>query len=100
MPEGDHTASEWAVAMVAKTVEEARFVVGFLQNSGVPAEIESLHVDELPVNVGSLAEVRVRVPQERLSEAAALLASRDQLSGSELDEAALAAAAEGEQDDQ
>jgi hypothetical protein len=99
MADQDNTAAEWAVAMVAETVEEARFVVGFLHSSGVPAEIESLHVDELPVNVGSLAEVRVRVPQDRLAEAGALLASQERISSAELDEAAMAAPSEGEQED-
>jgi hypothetical protein len=99
MAERESTAAEWAVAMVAKTVEEARFVTGFLTSNGIPAEIESLHVDELPVNVGSLAEVRVRVPRERLEEAVALLARQLRDDGAGLDEAALAAPVEGEQDE-
>ncbi len=64
---------EWAVARVVESNEEAILAAGFLNSNGIPAEVESLHVDELPVNVGGLGEVRVRVPAERLAEAQALL---------------------------
>ena len=64
----------WEVAKVVESNEEATLVVGFLESNGIPAEIESLHVDELPVNVGALGEVRVEVPPDRLAEAQALLA--------------------------
>jgi hypothetical protein len=69
---------EWGTARVVETNEEAILVAGFLNNNGIPAEVESLHVEELPVNLGSLGEVRVRVPTDRLEEALALLGARDQ----------------------
>jgi hypothetical protein len=68
---------EWQVAKVVESTEEATFVAGFLQSSGIPAEVESLHVEELPVNLGGLGEVRVRVPAERLAEAQEALAGVD-----------------------
>jgi hypothetical protein len=68
---------EWQVAKVVESNEEATFVVGFLNSSGIPAEAESLHVEELPVNLGGLGEVRVRVPADRLAEAQAALDLRD-----------------------
>jgi len=52
-------------------------VAGFLNSSGIPAEVESLHVEELPVNVGALGEVRVMVPADRLDEARSLLEATD-----------------------
>jgi hypothetical protein len=92
---------EWAVAKVFERVEEARFAAGFLQSNGIAAEIESLHVDELPVNVGSLAEVRLRVPADRLAEARALLSQQEAATGTDLDEAALGAgSSEGETNEQ
>ena len=45
--------------------------------NGIPAEVESLHTDELPVNVGGLGEVRVRVPRERLEEALRVLDAQE-----------------------
>jgi hypothetical protein len=67
---------EWSVARVVETTEEAVLVAGFLNNLGIPAQVESLHVEELPVNVGGLGEVRVRVPRDRLGEAQELLEER------------------------
>ena len=60
---------EWGTARVVESNEEAILVAGFLRSNGIPAEVESLHTEELPVNVGGLGEVRVRVPRERLEEA-------------------------------
>ena len=72
-PQGE----EWGVAKVVENREEAILVAGFLQNSGIPAEVESLYAEELPVNMGTLGEIRVRVPPERLEEALALLDLRE-----------------------
>jgi hypothetical protein len=69
---------EWGIAKVVESNEEAIVVAGFLKSNGIPAEVESLHVEELPVNLGSLGEVRVRVPVEHLEEARELLAAREQ----------------------
>lgn len=68
---------EWQVAKVVESREEAILIAGFLNSSGIPAEVESLHVEELPVNLGGLGEVRVRVPAERLEEARSALDLRD-----------------------
>ena len=67
----------WKVARIVESNEEAVVVAGFLNSSGIPAEVESLHVEELPVNVGGLGEVRVMVPADRLNEARALLDATD-----------------------
>jgi len=64
----------WEVVKTVGTEEEATFVVGFLQNSGIPAQMESLYVSEMPVDIGDMSEVRVRVPADRAEEATALLA--------------------------
>jgi predicted phosphodiesterase len=68
---------EWGTARIVESNEEAVVVAGFLKSSGIPAEVESLHVEELPVNVGGLGEVRVRVPADRLNEALSLLEATD-----------------------
>jgi hypothetical protein len=68
---------KWGTARIVESNEEAVVVAGFLKSRGIPAEVESLHVEELPVNVGGLGEVRVRVPAERLNEALLLLEATD-----------------------
>jgi hypothetical protein len=76
----DDTVDEregWAIARVVESNEEAILLSGFLRSNGIPAEVESLHVEELPVNLGGLGEVRVWVPADHLEEAAALLDARD-----------------------
>jgi hypothetical protein len=79
---------EWAIARVVESNEEAILVAGYLDSNGIPAKVESLHVDELPVNLGALGEVRVRVPAGRLEEAQALLAARDREAPSDPEEQA------------
>ncbi|HLX07895.1 MAG TPA: hypothetical protein VKY89_08535 [Thermoanaerobaculia bacterium] len=75
----DETSSDqdWAVAKVVESNEEAIFVAGYLDSNGIPAQVESLHVEELPVNLGGLGEVRIQVPTGRLDEAQELLAALD-----------------------
>jgi hypothetical protein len=90
------TEDDWVVAKVVETVEEARFAAGFLASHEIRAEVESLRVDELPVNVGSLAVVRVLVPRTQLAEATELLADQ-QSAPAGLDEAALAAGSSEEE---
>jgi DNA repair exonuclease SbcCD nuclease subunit len=68
---------EWGIARIVESNEEAVVVAGFLNSNGIPAEVESLHVEELPVNVGGLGEVRVRVPADRLNDALSLLEATD-----------------------
>jgi Putative prokaryotic signal transducing protein len=68
---------EWGTALVVESNEEAIVVAGFLHSNGIPAEVESLHSEELPVNVGGLGEVRVRVPQDHLQEALRLLEAQE-----------------------
>jgi hypothetical protein len=77
MSEEDPNQEQWATAKVVETTEEAVVVAGFLDSIGVRAEVESLRSSELPVDVGALGEVRVRVPHEQLEEALAALSSRE-----------------------
>lgn len=73
----------WEIVKIVGTEEEAAVVVGFLNNCGIPAEVESLLAQELPVEVGALGEVRVRVPSERSEEALALLNQREDVATGE-----------------
>ncbi len=77
MADDDLDAREWGTALVVESNEEATVAAGFLKSNGIPAAVESLHVEELPVNLGGLGEVRVRVPQDHLEEALRLLGARE-----------------------
>jgi hypothetical protein len=67
--------SDWEIVTTVGTEEEAALVEGFLEAAGIPSEIESLLFHQEPVTFGSLGEVRVRVPADRLDEARAVLAA-------------------------
>ncbi|HEX4963019.1 MAG TPA: hypothetical protein VF173_19470 [Thermoanaerobaculia bacterium] len=71
--------AEWEIVKVVGTTEEATIVVGFLNSSGIDAEAESLHVSELPTDLGDLSEIRIRVPPEQAEEATALLNAREDI---------------------
>jgi hypothetical protein len=85
----------WEIVKVVGSPEEATIVVGFLNSSGIDAEAESLHVSELPTELGDLSEIRIRVPPGQAQNARALLDSREDIatgdegeeSGEPLDEA-------------
>ncbi len=79
MAEGE----EWEIVKIVGTEEEATIVVGFLNSSGIPAEVESLLASELPADFGHLGEVRVRVPAERAAEAKEALNSRENVATGE-----------------
>jgi hypothetical protein len=68
----------WRVVRTVGTEEEATVAVGFLNSAGIPAESESLHIRELPVDFGDMSQVRIRVPVERADEAIALLGAQDE----------------------
>lgn len=70
-------AENWETAKIVNTEEEAALVVGFLNSNGIEAEAESLYASEFPTDLGRLAEIRIRVPAERLSEAVTLLADSE-----------------------
>ena len=93
-------AEEWEIVKIVGTEEEATLLIGVLNNSGIPAEVESLLAQEFPVDFGRLGEVRVCVPAERLQEAQELLNERENLATGEEGEQAGAAleppATEGE----
>ena len=66
-------AEDWETVKVVNSEEEAALVVGFLNSNGIEAGAESLFASEFPADVGELAEVRIQVPAERVSEALSLL---------------------------
>jgi hypothetical protein len=76
-------AEDWVIVKVVGSEEEASVVLGFLENCGIDAEVESLYSSEFPAEVGDLSEVRIRVPADRADEASALLNSREDVATGE-----------------
>jgi hypothetical protein len=68
---------DWTIVKVVGSEEEASVVLGFLENCGIPAEVESLYSSEFPTEVGELSDVRIRVPADRAEEALVLLNQRE-----------------------
>ncbi|MCL4838131.1 MAG: DUF2007 domain-containing protein [Thermoanaerobaculia bacterium] len=81
-------SDEWQTVEVLGSEEEATLVAGFLENQGIPTRIESLRFTQAPVDFGGLSEIRVNVPADRLAEAEALLASREDAEPAPEDDAA------------
>lgn len=82
MPENVESTG-WEVIKIVGTEEEANLLIGFLNNSGIRAEINSLLPTEFPVDFGHLGEVRVCVPSDQAQEAQALLNEREDVATGE-----------------
>jgi hypothetical protein len=70
-------AADWEILEIVGTEEEAELICGFLNNQGVPCQVESAHSHEFPVNVSALGNVRIEVPAGRVDEARRLLAQQE-----------------------
>lgn len=57
--------------------DEANLLAGFLQNEGIPAQIENVKFQMEPINFGTMGDIRVYVRQEDEVRAQELLRSRD-----------------------
>ena len=76
-------ATDWEILEVVGTEEEAGIMVGYLESQGMPAQMDSAHSHEFPVNVSALGNVRVEVPAGRAEEARQLLEQREALGADE-----------------
>jgi hypothetical protein len=70
---------DWSAVTSVGSEAEATFIVGFLEGHGIPTRIvdKSFSQNPVPAEEG-LAAVEVAVPTDRLEEAAAALARRDE----------------------
>jgi|GEM_PF-6409795 len=67
----------WSIIKSVETEDEATLIEGYLHANDIPAKVESLRFNEMPVNVGDMAEVRIRVPEEHAEAARQLLEDRE-----------------------
>lgn len=68
---------EWLSIQVVEDEEQAELIEGFLENEGIPCELDRRYSHEFPTHVGSLAEIEVRVPAGLAERARRLLAARE-----------------------
>jgi hypothetical protein len=68
---------EWLSIQVVEDEEQAALIDGFLENEGIPCELEKRYSHEFPTHLGSLGEIDVRVPASRAEEARRLLVARE-----------------------
>jgi nitroreductase len=73
-PRGE--AIQWVAAWEGSVEEEAYLVKGFLENNGIPCVLETVKFREVPVNFGTLSELRIMVPDEKSAEARMLIQER------------------------
>lgn len=67
----------WSIVKSVETEDEATLIEGYLRSNDIPAKVESLRFNEMPVNLGDMAEVRIRVPEEHAEAATRLLEERE-----------------------
>ncbi len=61
----------------AANIDEAELIRGFLENEGIPAQVEPAESNILPASIGTLGDVRVYVAQDDEERAFALLEQRE-----------------------
>lgn len=67
----------WIEIASTGSEDEATLLRGFLQNEGIPAQIEDVKFKMEPINFGTLGDIRVYVPADEEQRALELLRSRD-----------------------
>ena len=86
---GETPVLDWSAVTSVGNEAEATFIVGFLENEGIPARTLAKSFSQNPVPADEdLATIEVAVPSGRFEEASAILARRDE---------AFATATEGEE---
>jgi hypothetical protein len=68
----------WVEIASAGTEDEAQLMKGFLDAEGIPAQVESLKIDQAPINFGTMGDIRVYVGSEDEARAQELLRKRNQ----------------------
>ncbi len=73
---GDNTV--WVEIASSGEEDEARLLQGFLQAEGIDTQIEDLKFKEIPVDIGTMGEIRIYVPAEEEEHALELLRKREE----------------------
>jgi formate dehydrogenase assembly factor FdhD len=68
----------WVEIASSGSEDEAELLRGFLENEGIPAQIENVKFHMEPVNFGTMGDIRVYVRKEDEARAMELLRKREQ----------------------
>ncbi len=71
-------SGSWSGVEAVANTSEAAIVVGFLQSHDIPARMVDRSFHQTPTSDEDLTPIEVAVPTERLDDARAALAKRDQ----------------------
>jgi hypothetical protein len=72
--EGD--GGTWIEIASSGSEDEANLLKGFLENEGIPAQIENVKFHMEPVNLGKMGEIRIFVSEQDEQRALALVRER------------------------
>jgi hypothetical protein len=67
----------WVEIASTGTEDEAALLRGFLDNEGIPAQVEDVKFNMEPINFGAMGEIRVYVPSQHEQRAQELLRARE-----------------------
>ena len=67
----------WVEIASVGTHDEARLLHGFLEAEGIPAQLEDVKFEEMPINFGAMGDIRVYVPQDEEVRVQQLLRERE-----------------------
>lgn len=67
----------WVEIASSGTVDEAKLLQGFLEAEGIPAQIEDVKFEEMPINFGAMGDIRIYVASEEEERALTLLRERE-----------------------
>ncbi|HEX2123708.1 MAG TPA: DUF2007 domain-containing protein [Thermoanaerobaculia bacterium] len=69
----------WVEIASVGTGDEARLLAGFLEGEGIPAQVEDVKFDEMPINFGAMGDIRIYVASHDDERAQALLRQRERV---------------------
>ncbi len=67
------TAERWIEVFTTNEESEAAIITGLLEAEGIPCQVESARVSQLPVSFGSMGEIKVLVHTEDFDRAGKVL---------------------------
>lgn len=71
--------TRWVEIASVGTGDEARLLAGFLEGEGIPAQVEDVKFDEMPINFGAMGDIRIYVASDDEPRAQALLRQRERV---------------------
>jgi hypothetical protein len=70
--------STWVEIASTGTADEARLLAGFLVAEGIPAQVEGVKFEEMPINFGAMGDIRIYVGAEDEERSLEMLRKREQ----------------------